>query len=163
MRPDWTGFFESLHTANLIANQGLDDDLPLRLERARQYIDQNYCKPIHLDEIARRACFSRYHFLRLFRREFDETPHRYLTRQRIERAKQLLVETDLPVTEVCLEVGFQSLGSFSSLFSRQVGHSPNRYRARLVQSLGIPLPPAIPACFLMKFAAQPQSSGAHLP
>ncbi|MEM9487952.1 MAG: helix-turn-helix transcriptional regulator [Myxococcota bacterium] len=104
--------------------------------------------------MARAACFSRYHFLRAFRREFDITPHQYLTRYRIDRARELLSTSDRPVTEICLDVGFRSLGSFSSLFQRHVGHSPTRYRRYLVQSLGIPRELArqpVPACFAAFF------------
>jgi AraC-like DNA-binding protein len=87
-----------------------------RLDRARKFIDRCYDLPLNLDEISSHACFSRYHFLRLFRQAFHKTPHQYLIDRRIERAKELLSGNDLRVTDVCFEVGFQSLGSFSSLF-----------------------------------------------
>ena len=77
----------------------------------------NIARPLDLDELARAAHFSRYHFLRAFRRAYHATPHGYLTRKRIERAKELLAQSELTVTEICFEVGFESLGSFSNWFS----------------------------------------------
>lgn len=152
---DWPAWFAALNAATAQARAAaLDADLEARLGRARAFIDAHYDQRIDLDAIAGAACLSRYHFLRSFRRAFDITPHQYLTRKRIDRAKELLQTSDLSVTEVCLEVGFHSLGSFSSLFQRHVGHAPGRYRGRLVQSLGIPGPGpgrAIPACFLSFF------------
>lgn len=101
-----------------------------RLCRARAFIDHCYDNPLSLDLMSRQACFSRYHFLRLFRQAFHKTPHQYLIERRIEKAKELLSTDNLRVTDVCLEVGFQSLGSFSSLFRRYVGHAPVTFRAR---------------------------------
>src|SRR5215210_2780158 len=83
-----------------------------RLGRARDFIDHCYDHPLSLDQISEKACFSRYHFLRLFRQAFNKTPHQYLIERRIEKAKELLSDDDLRVTDVCFEVGFQSLGSF---------------------------------------------------
>lgn len=126
-----------------------------RIARARQLIDRDCGEAIDLDRLAREACFSPYHFHRLFRREVGETPHQYLTRKRVERAQRLLITTDLPVTEICMEVGFTSLGSFSSMFRRHAGHPPSRYRRRVIQSLGVPGPrpllAPIPSCFLRAF------------
>src|SRR5262245_39346824 len=100
-----------------------------RLRRARALIDDCYDHPLDLERMAGEASFSRYHFIRLFRDAFDQTPHQYLMRRRIEKAKDLLAEGELSVTEVCFAVGFQSLESFSALFRRAVGHSPKAYRA----------------------------------
>src|SRR5881275_3397450 len=91
-------------------------DLRARLWRARRFIDECYDLPLDLDEISKQACLSRYHFLRLFREAFATTPHQYLMRRRIEKAKELLRSRRLSVTDVCFEVGFQSPGSFSTLF-----------------------------------------------
>jgi AraC-like DNA-binding protein len=101
-----------------------------------------------LNELAQAAHLSRYHFLRAFRSAFHMTPHEYLTRKRIERAKELLAESDLPVTEICFEVGFESLGSFSTLFHRIVGWSPSIYRARAWQMRQNPLK-FIPNCYVI--------------
>lgn len=122
-----------------------------RLARARALLDTCYAQPLDLEAVARQAHFSRYHFIRLFRRAFGQTPHQYLMRRRIERAKTLLAAGQLTVTEVCLEVGFQSLGSFSTLFTRLVGQSPQRYRARLAARRGF-----IPACFLQMAGVAPE-------
>src|SRR4026208_1951170 len=104
-----------------------------RLNRARQLMDQSYDLPLDLKQISSEACFSRYHFLRLFRQAFNKTPHQYLVERRIEKAKELLGADELRVTDVCFEVGFQSLGSFSSLFHKYVGHAPVTYREKVRQ------------------------------
>ena len=114
-----------------------------RLCRARTYIDECYDLPLDLNEISKQACLSRYHFLRLFREAFATTPHQYLIQRRIEKAKELLRSRRISVTDVCFEVGFQSLGSFSSLFRRRVGDAPVNYREREMQSLR-----KVPPCFL---------------
>ncbi|HSL46742.1 MAG TPA: AraC family transcriptional regulator [Anaerolineales bacterium] len=118
------------------------------LRRAREVIDAQYAQPLDLDELARIANFSRYHFLRAFRRAFQTTPHEYLTRRRIERAKELLAESELTVTEICFEVGFESLGSFSMLFHKIVGWSPSIYRARAWEMRKNPLK-FIPNCYVI--------------
>ncbi|HEX5705243.1 MAG TPA: AraC family transcriptional regulator [Pyrinomonadaceae bacterium] len=114
-----------------------------RLCRARAFINERYHEPINLDEISREACLSRYHFLRLFREEFATTPHQYLIDRRIEKAKELLRHRRLTVTDVCFEVGFQSLGSFSTLFRQRVGDAPVNYRQRQREAQS-----KIPTCFL---------------
>ena len=114
-----------------------------RLDRARSFIDHCYDHPLSLDQISEKACFSRYHFLRLFREAFNKTPHQYLVERRIERAKELLTSADLRVTDVCFEVGFQSLGSFSALFHRNVGQAPMTYRERAHAKR------QVPGCFLV--------------
>ena len=107
-----------------------DLDTLRRLGRAREFIDHCYDHPLSLDQISDKACFSRYHFLRLFRQAFNKTPHQYLIERRIEKAKELLRSDELRVTDVCFEVGFQSLGSFSSLFHKSVGHAPITFREK---------------------------------
>jgi AraC-like DNA-binding protein len=118
-----------------------------RLCRARAFIDHCYDHPLSLDQMSSQACFSRYHFLRLFRQAFHKTPHQYLIERRIEKAKELLSANNLRVTDVCFEVGFQSLGSFSSLFHKYVGHAPVTYRekarARQIAKR------QVPGCFLV--------------
>jgi len=123
------------------------DERYKRLICARAFIEECYDLPIDLEQIAIQASFSRYHFLRLFRSAFDQTPHQYLVQLRIERAKALLATRDLSITEVCFAVGFQSLGSFSALFHRYAGCPPKEYRARVFR--GIYLPRSfVPVCFL---------------
>ena len=125
-------------------------DVYERLCRARRFIDECYDLPLDLDEISREACLSRYHFLRLFRDTFQTTPHQYLIQRRIEKAKELLSSGRVSVTEVCFEVGFQSLGSFSALFRRCVGDAPVNYRERERSSRR-----QIPSCFLFMHGLEP--------
>jgi AraC-like DNA-binding protein len=120
-----------------------------RLNRARRFIDLCYDLPLNLDEISSHACFSRYHFLRLFRQAFNKTPHQYLVERRIERAKELLRANELRVTDVCFEVGFQSLGSFSSLFHKSVGHPPITFREKSRETQAAKR--QIPGCFLVMY------------
>jgi AraC-like DNA-binding protein len=108
-------------------------------------MDARYAEPLDLGDMAAAAGFSRYHFAREFRVVFGETPGGYLSRRRVERAKDLLVHANLTVTEVCMVVGFASLGSFSRRFRELVGCSPTEYRRRAA-------PPAIPGCFVMDWA-----------
>jgi AraC-like DNA-binding protein len=122
-------------------------DVYERLCRARNFIDVCYDHPLNLDDISSKACFSRYHFLRLFRQAFDKTPHQYLVERRIERAKELLRAPNSSVTDVCFEVGFQSLGSFSSLFHKTVGHPPITYREQARKSASARS--HVPGCFLV--------------
>src|SRR5215217_4322920 len=123
------------------------NDTYRRLLRARAYMDECYDLPLDLGQIASQASFSRYHFLRLFRSTFDQTPHQYLIQQRMSRAKVLLAAGDLSITEICFAVGFQSLGSFSALFHRCAGYPPTEYRARLFRGIDVPRR-FVPACFL---------------
>lgn len=120
-----------------------------RLGRAREFIDHCYDHPLSLEQISEKACFSRYHFLRLFRQVFNKTPHQYLIERRIERAKELLSSDELRVTDVCFEVGFQSLGSFSSLFHKYVGHAPITYREKARQRELAKR--KVPGCFLVMY------------
>ncbi len=135
----------------------IDPDILRRLERAREYMDSCYGEFLDLDAIAQQALLSRYHFLRLFRSAFRQTPHQYLMRRRIERAKELLVIGSRPVTDICFDVGFQSLGSFSTLFRRLVGRSPLEYRSRIVRpavaSSGFEV--RIATCFLTMYGYRP--------
>jgi len=100
------------------------------LRRARDHIDRHYQAPLDLDGLAAVAGVSKYHFARCFETTYGDTPMRYLTRRRIERAQDLLRAANLTVTEVCMLVGFSSLGSFSTRFRQLVGESPAAYRAR---------------------------------
>jgi AraC-like DNA-binding protein len=92
-------------------------------------MDRRYAEQLDLPALARAALTSEAHFIRTFKQTFGETPHRYLQRRRLERAMALLRETERPVTEICLDVGFTSLGTFSRTFRRVLGMSPTAYRA----------------------------------
>jgi AraC-like DNA-binding protein len=100
------------------------------LRRARDLIDREYARPLDVPALARAALMSPAHFSRQFRAAYGETPYGYLMTRRIERAKALLRRGELTVTEVCLEVGCASLGSFSARFTQLVGETPTAYRAR---------------------------------
>jgi AraC-like DNA-binding protein len=100
------------------------------LRRARDLMDREYARPLVVTGLARTALMSTAHFSRQFRAAYGETPYSYLMTRRIERAKALLRRDDLSVTEVCLEVGCTSLGSFSARFTELVGETPTAYRAR---------------------------------
>jgi AraC-like DNA-binding protein len=109
--------------------------------RARDAMDRDYAKPLDIPTLARIAYVSPAHFIRTFRATFGETPHRYLQRRRVERAMFMLRETDRSVTEICLDVGFASLGTFGRTFREVVGESPTEYRERAADLR------AVPACF----------------
>lgn len=114
------------------------------LRRARDVADRHHARPLDLDALAAAANVSKYHFTRCFAQVYGDTPMRYLTRRRIERAQDLLRSANLTVTEVCMMVGFSSLGSFSSRFRELVGETPTQYRDRWAATGG----PHIPGCFL---------------
>jgi AraC-like DNA-binding protein len=130
-------------------------DVYERLCRAREFIDHCYDHPLDLKQISSQACFSRYHFLRLFTQAFNKTPHQYLVERRLEKAKELLSSRDLRVTDVCFEVGFQSLGSFSTLFHKHVGHAPITYREKSLESQAAKR--QIPGCFLVMYKLESTS------
>lgn len=132
------------------------DGLLSHLRRARDHLDREYRSPIDLDDVAAVAGVSKYHFTRAFAATYGETPIRYLTRRRIERSQDLLRSANLTVTEICMAVGFASLGSFSARFTELVGETPTAYRNRWVAQGG----PHIPGCYLfMSGVLDPQSTG----
>lgn len=100
------------------------------LRRARDLMDREFARPLDVAQIARSALMSPAHFTRQFRAAYGETPYSYLMTRRIERAKALLRNGELSVTEVCMAVGCSSLGSFSARFTEVVGETPTAYRAR---------------------------------
>jgi len=104
------------------------EDFNRRLLRARDAMDRAYAEPLDVAAVAAVAHVSPAHFSRSFRAVFGETPHRYLQRRRVERSMFLLRETDRSITDVCLDVGFSSLGTFSRTFSGIVGETPSAYR-----------------------------------
>jgi AraC-like DNA-binding protein len=122
-----------------------------RLLRARDAMDRSYAQALDIAALARIAHVSEAHFIRTFRATFGETPHRYLQRRRVERAMFLLVQTDRGVTDICFDVGFASLGTFSRTFRAVVGVSPSQYRSKTA-------PVAVPTCFAMAWT-RPSSFG----
>jgi AraC-like DNA-binding protein len=97
-----------------------------RIVQAKLFIDENFSENPDLRNIADEAYFSKFHFTRLFKKIYSQTPHQYLTRVRMEKALQLL-QAGVPVQQVCFSVGFESLSSFSGLFKRKIGISPSAY------------------------------------
>src|SRR3984893_1363674 len=122
-----------------------------RMLRARDAMDRAYAEPLDITALARVACVSEAHFIRTFRATFGETPHRYLQRRRVERAMFLLRETDRSVTDICLDVGFASLGTFSRTLHEIVSETPVEYRLNST-------PLAVPTCFSMTWT-RPSSFG----
>ncbi|WP_222269923.1 helix-turn-helix domain-containing protein [Modestobacter marinus] len=120
------------------------EDSNQRMLRARDAMDRRYAEPLDVPTLARVAHVSEAHFIRTFRATFGETPNRYLQRRRVERAMWLLRSTDRSVTDVCMSVGFSSLGTFSRVFREIVGESPSAHRRRG------PLAP-VPSCFGMRW------------
>lgn len=102
-------------------------DIYQRIVAAKIYIDENYNSPLNLEAVSEQAYFSRFHFHRLFTRIYRRTPHQYITQKRLDKARLLLTENK-SVTEVCNEVGFESIGSFSVLFKKEIGFAPQYYR-----------------------------------
>jgi AraC-like DNA-binding protein len=122
----------------------------VNLRSARDLIDRNFAAQVSITAVAAQAGYSRYHFIRAFRAAYGATPGEYLSRRRIERARELLRTANLTVTEVCLLVGFSSLGSFSSRFSELTGCPPSEYQRRARTHGG---PPPIPGCMVFMWGA----------
>ena len=119
------------------------------LLRAKDLADAWYFQPLGVDDLARAAGLSRAHFSREFRRAFGVAPHAYLLTRRLERAAALLRTTDRTVAEICLDVGLQSVGSFTTSFTRTYGVPPTAYRAAFPPAADHAL---IPACVLRAYA-----------
>ena len=122
-----------------------------RMLRARDAMDRTYAQPLDITHLSQVASVSEAHFIRTFKATFGETPHRYLQRRRVERAMFLLRETARNITDISLDVGFGSLGTFSRTFSEIVGDTPTEYRNRKLVF-------AVPTCFSMSWT-RPSSFG----
>jgi transcriptional regulator GlxA family with amidase domain len=127
------------------------EDTNRRMLRARDAMDCSYAEPLDVPALARIALMSEAHFSRTFKGTFGETPHRYLQRRRVERAMFLLRSSQRSITEVCLDVGFTSLGTFSRTFRDIVGEAPSAYRRRGPLAV-------VPSCFGMSWR-RPSSFG----
>jgi AraC-like DNA-binding protein len=125
-----------------------------RLNSGRDYIADNYRAPFSLSGVAQYSNMSPYHFLRVFKEIYGETPNQFLIRLRVEKAKKMLITENMSVSEICEHVGYISLGSFSSLFLKQVGMAPTVYRRKLwalsTEKYRFPSQ-AIPACYAYHF------------
>jgi AraC-like DNA-binding protein len=131
------------------------EDRNRRMLRARDAMDRTYARPLDVPALAAIAHVSAAHFIRAFRATFGETPHRYLQRRRVERAMTRLRESTDSVTDICMEVGFSSLGTFSRTFREIVGESPSDHRAR---TRGSGTGAAVPTCFTRTWT-RPSSFG----
>jgi AraC-like DNA-binding protein len=131
----------------------LTTDIYQRIVAAKVYIDENFQESIDLENISQQAFLSKFHFHRLFTQVYRHTPHQYLTRKRMDKAKDLLAKNK-PVTEVCNEVGFESIGSFSVLFKKEIGFAPQYYRnmayKKKMEQIAQPKK-AIPHCFIESY------------
>jgi len=130
------------------------------LRRARDRIDRDYADQIDIPALAAGAGYSREHFIRAFRAAYGETPGRYRTRRRVERACELLRSANLTVTEICHLVGFTSLGTFSARFAEITGTSPTAYRQQAAERGG---PAPIPGCFMLMWRTGLPAQNASLP
>jgi len=134
----------------------LANDAFARLCRARAMLREVHDRPLGIDEVAREAAMSPFHFIRQFAALFGATPHQFRIQARLDRAKDLLASGDRSVTDVCMDVGFSSLGSFSDLFARRVGLPPSIYRRRVRSMIVVPgtLPAQLfPGCLALMPAA----------
>jgi len=119
------------------------------LLRAKDLADARYFEALEVDDLAAAAGLSKAHFSREFRRAFGESPHAYLLTRRLERAAALLRNTDRSVADICLSVGLQSIGSFTTSFSRTFDLSPTAYRAKFPPAASSAL---VPGCFVRAYA-----------
>lgn len=114
-----------------------------QLRHARLLLERHYDTPITVEDVGREVALSPYYLIRAFQRVYKQTPHQYLVGQRIAKAKELLRHSNLSITEICVAVGYESLGSFSALFRKVVGVSPSVYRSH---SQPTATPGYIPLC-----------------
>ena len=136
----------------------VDHDTFRRLCRSRDFLAASFGERLRLEQAAANAYFSPFHYHRLFRRAFGETPHEFLTRLRLDEAKRLLAAGERSVTDVCFLVGYESLGTFSLRFKEATGISPSEYRRRARTQTVVParwVPRLVPSCFLRHFAGLP--------
>jgi AraC-like DNA-binding protein len=142
----------------------IEDGLFRRLVRSRDFLADSAAGSVTLADAAARAHLSRFYFLREFSRAFGYTPHEFLQQRRLAHARQLLAATNIPITEVCFEVGYGSLGSFSTLFRQATGYAPSEFRRRARPIFTIrwaERPVFIPSCYLEFYV--PQFSRSELP
>ncbi|SFN24277.1 MULTISPECIES: helix-turn-helix transcriptional regulator [Actinomadura] len=130
------------------ASPTVDIGVLRRMRIARDAMDREWAGPLDIAAVAARAGYSRYHFVRLFSEVYGETPGAYLTRRRIERAQDLLRTANLTVTEICVLVGFSSLGTFCTRFKQRTGMTPTEFR-RTARTGGAS---SIPGCFVLLWA-----------
>jgi transcriptional regulator GlxA family with amidase domain len=149
--PGWPAFYSGLL---LIRRRGIyEASVRRRLLEIRESLLRHPEQPLDLAAMAREACFSKYHFLRLFRDAYGETPGRYRARMRLERARRLLETTDRSVIEICFEVGYESVASFTLAFRCYAGVPPQRYRRQWIAVPRLVVPAArVPRCFAAMYS-----------
>ena len=138
----------------------LKDDTRRRLCRAREILADVRDTPVTIEDIADEIEISPFHFIRQFQSVFGATPHQFRIAQRIALAQRMLAQGNRTVTEVCMEVGFSSVGSFSALFARRVGETPSGYQRRARKMVVVPgiIPPAlVPGCFSLMAYLPPEA------
>jgi AraC-like DNA-binding protein len=127
----------------------LSDDTRKRLSQAREMLAEVREHPLRIEDVAREVAISPFHFIRQFESVFGTTPHQFRTACRLHLAKRLLAQGRYSVTDVCMEVGFSSAGSFSALFTRRMGETPSAYQRRMRAMVQVPgrIPAAlVPGC-----------------
>jgi len=124
-----------------------------QVRRARLLLDENYDEPITIEDLSHEVALSPYYLIRAFRHAYKQTPHQYLIELRIAKAKELLRNSDLSITEICMAVGYESLGSFSTLFRNVAGISPRAYRDNAQPTL---TPKYIPFCVSLHLGIEEQ-------
>src|ERR1041385_2293147 len=124
-----------------------------RIVQAKLFIDKHFREKINLDEIAEEASFSRFHFIRLFRQAYGDTPHQYLVSLRMLEAEKLMANPDLKIQDICLEIGFESVGTFTTQFTKVYGKTPKTRQKEILEKKRIiaeePLR-TVPNCFVEK-------------
>lgn len=143
-----------IYTAAHRLGPALNDELFRRLCRSRDFLAARIDEPTRLADAAREACLSPFHYHRLFAKTFGETPHEFITKLRIDGAKRMLARDQLPVTEVCFAVGYESLGSFSTRFRTLVGYSPSAYQREIRRIFPVPalaIHRFVPNCYLVNY------------
>jgi AraC-like DNA-binding protein len=132
-------------------------DFYSRIVKAKVFIDEHYASPLDLDKLSEEACFSKFHFLRLFKKTYNRTPYQYLSERRIQKAKECLQDSDLKVAEVCEQVGFESQTSFALKFKNHTGETPAIFRLRAMHKKSMMKSDPdhfVPYCFATKFASE---------
>ena len=128
-------------------------DVLIHLRKARDLADREYALRLDLDRLADAAGMSKFHFLRLFRATYGMTPGQYISQRRLERSQELLRNTNLTITEVCHAVGFSSLGTFCTRFSRLTGETPSQFQERHAAAGA----PRIPGCVVFMWGLAERS------
>lgn len=121
-----TSGLAALHQLS-VRRKSTSEEIYRRLFAAELFMRDNFCQPLTIDEIAREACLSKFHFLKLFKRRYGVSPRQYLTRLRLDHARNLLLSNKYEIAEVCLRVGFESHSSFTHLFKRVYGYPPSKF------------------------------------